>query len=189
MPRGVERDQRVTAATKAAFVHETGQRKPSWCFTARFQPRRLLDSVHRKLSRLVIVVKTGQQVQDITLQHQAQRMNPVSAALVSTDRAIGNLKLVLGQQRFGNHIMNLAPDFGCNQTRLRTDHLYLARPALDRCALEMCTQRFASRSEEHTSELQSLMRISYAVFCLKKKTKTNRSIITDFKLSHSELTS
>src|SRR3546814_10702891 len=31
----------------------------------------------------------------------------------------------------------------------------------------------AMRSEEHTSELQSLMRISYAVFCLKKKIKTN----------------
>src|SRR3546814_2502603 len=31
----------------------------------------------------------------------------------------------------------------------------------------------AARSEEHTSELQSLMRISYAVFCLKKKTKQN----------------
>src|SRR3546814_7645000 len=31
----------------------------------------------------------------------------------------------------------------------------------------------ASRSEEHTSELQSLMRISYAVFCLKKKQQTN----------------
>src|SRR3546814_4747872 len=31
----------------------------------------------------------------------------------------------------------------------------------------------AERSEEHTSELQSLMRISYAVFCLKKKTHTN----------------
>src|SRR3546814_2027571 len=31
------------------------------------------------------------------------------------------------------------------------------------------------RSEEHTSELQSLMRISYAVFCLKKKTITNPS--------------
>src|SRR3546814_975951 len=29
------------------------------------------------------------------------------------------------------------------------------------------------RSEEHTSELQSLMRISYAVFCLKKKNQTN----------------
>src|SRR3546814_2289376 len=32
--------------------------------------------------------------------------------------------------------------------------------------------RMARRSEEHTSELQSLMRISYAVFCLKKKKKT-----------------
>src|SRR3546814_1559722 len=31
-----------------------------------------------------------------------------------------------------------------------------------------------NRSEEHTSELQSLMRISYAVFCLKKKNKTNQ---------------
>src|SRR3546814_6546221 len=30
------------------------------------------------------------------------------------------------------------------------------------------------RSEEHTSELQSLMRISYAVFCLKKKTKQGK---------------
>src|SRR3546814_9301174 len=31
------------------------------------------------------------------------------------------------------------------------------------------------RSEEHTSELQSLMRISYAVFCLKKKRKNNQT--------------
>src|SRR3546814_8224823 len=36
--------------------------------------------------------------------------------------------------------------------------------------------KFPNRSEEHTSELQSLMRISYAVFCLKKKKKrTNKS--------------
>src|SRR3546814_2337090 len=34
-----------------------------------------------------------------------------------------------------------------------------------------------SKSEEHTSELQSLMRISYAVFCLKKKKTKKRSII------------
>src|SRR3546814_3474402 len=32
----------------------------------------------------------------------------------------------------------------------------------------------AARSEEHTSELQSLMRISYAVFCLKKKNDTDK---------------
>src|SRR3546814_10004820 len=34
-------------------------------------------------------------------------------------------------------------------------------------------RRRATRSEEHTSELQSLMRISYAVFCLKNKTNNN----------------
>src|SRR3546814_4992455 len=33
------------------------------------------------------------------------------------------------------------------------------------------------RSEEHTSELQSLLRISYAVFCLKKKTITNAQLV------------
>src|SRR3546814_3300264 len=37
------------------------------------------------------------------------------------------------------------------------------------------TRACAARSEEHTSELQSLMRISYAVFCLKKKTNNNYS--------------
>src|SRR3546814_9672675 len=47
-------------------------------------------------------------------------------------------------------------------------------PALDPLALAEHPDRgrisvYAQRSEEHTSELQSLMRISYAVFCLKKK--------------------
>src|SRR3546814_3231847 len=37
---------------------------------------------------------------------------------------------------------------------------------------------FAMRSEEHTSELQSLMRISYAVFCLKKKKTTTEEYAT-----------
>src|SRR3546814_6466218 len=36
----------------------------------------------------------------------------------------------------------------------------------------------AGRSEEHTSELQSLMRISYAVFCLKKKTNKSKTRTT-----------
>src|SRR3546814_8110101 len=40
------------------------------------------------------------------------------------------------------------------------------------------TPAFTSRSEEHTSELQSLMRISYAVFCLKKKTRQTSYDIT-----------
>src|SRR3546814_7884838 len=40
------------------------------------------------------------------------------------------------------------------------------------------TSRRKRKSEEHTSELQSLMRISYAVFCLKKKTN-NREEVKD----------
>src|SRR3546814_6372133 len=41
--------------------------------------------------------------------------------------------------------------------------------------LVMAGLRRRRRSEEHTSELQSLMRISYAVFCLKKKIKKKKS--------------
>src|SRR3546814_1092865 len=50
-------------------------------------------------------------------------------------------------------------------TRARTHALVL-----------VTARRAARRSEEHTSELQSLMRISYAVFCLKKKTKQANKI-------------
>src|SRR3546814_3036217 len=42
------------------------------------------------------------------------------------------------------------------------------------------------RSEEHTSELQSLMRISYAVFCLKKKTSKNQD--NDYEGSDNTIT-
>src|SRR3546814_3282035 len=47
-----------------------------------------------------------------------------------------------------------------------------------------------TRSEEHTSELQSLMRISYAVFCLKKKNTIRPLLSTDTAthLLHPELT-
>src|SRR3546814_19255812 len=46
------------------------------------------------------------------------------------------------------------------------------RMAIDNAQADLIT----TRSEEHTSELQSLMRISYAVFCLKKKNNTTPSI-------------
>src|SRR3546814_2237364 len=41
----------------------------------------------------------------------------------------------------------------------------------DRSRVQRALRQQSCRSEEHTSELQSLMRISYAVFCLKKKKK------------------
>src|SRR3546814_8993814 len=48
-----------------------------------------------------------------------------------------------------------------------SDYLHLARGKTEE------RRRLLIRSEEHTSELQSLMRISYAVFCLKKKKNIN----------------
>src|SRR3546814_6916273 len=44
--------------------------------------------------------------------------------------------------------------------------------------------RLQRRSEEHTSELQSLMRISYAVFCLKKKKKKTHTTSEHTALNH-----
>src|SRR3546814_6192895 len=52
----------------------------------------------------------------------------------------------------------------------RTDRYLPLAEALDQISAE----HKVTRSEEHTSELQSLMRISYAVFCLKKKKKRKR---------------
>src|SRR3546814_8624979 len=43
------------------------------------------------------------------------------------------------------------------------------------------SHRSQPRSEEHTSELQSLMRISYAVFCLKKKTDKNTTNTLNYR--------
>src|SRR3546814_7570745 len=45
----------------------------------------------------------------------------------------------------------------------------------------------ASRSEEHTSELQSLMRISYAVFCLKKKKYINKDKAHILVIPHTDM--
>src|SRR3546814_9232304 len=60
----------------------------------------------------------------------------------------------------GGWLIELNPD---NLPRVLVDTEYYARVSR------------AARSEEHTSELQSLMRISYAVFCLKKKNKNKKT--------------
>src|SRR3546814_10052055 len=72
-----------------------------------------------------------------------------------------------GHRRLGKHSMNpVRPE----------EPLSLSKGRLEGPAQVVRDASSSSRSEEHTSELQSLMRISYAVFCLKKKkTKTDRT--------------
>src|SRR3546814_2805963 len=89
------------------------------------------------------------------------------------DRALQGIEAPRPLRRGGN-----ARDRGDRPDRPSTR----ARP-LDRATAGDRDRRDAgaprARSEEHTSELQSLMRISYAVFCLKNKTKKNTQQNTD----------
>src|SRR3546814_7854439 len=73
---------------------------------------------------------------------------------------------------------------GAHRHRLALLARAAERRAWHRCGADRCRPQWgecslpARRSEEHTSELQSLMRISYAVFCLKQKKKK----ITDINI-------
>src|SRR3546814_4682502 len=57
------------------------------------------------------------------------------------------------------------------KTEMRREAILADIDAMREAAFDHPPAKRALRSEEHTSELQSLMRISYAVFCLKKKNK------------------
>src|SRR3546814_4523857 len=88
----------------------------------------------------------------------------------SSDVCSSDLHLVYGSLHKGRSGRDRL--FALIQTPIRgrpshVDHAAHARISPVRCA---SGPRRGLRSEEHTSELQSLMRISYAVFCLKKKT-------------------
>src|SRR3546814_3246221 len=74
-----------------------------------------------------------------------------------------------GQHRAQIKWHRLAVRGGDDQARLELADAHHVRDDA-RCAGGVDPGVGADRSEEHTSELQSLMRISYAVFCLKKKT-------------------
>src|SRR3546814_6800716 len=66
-----------------------------------------------------------------------------------------------------------------------TDHRAMTRPDdPSPPAIVIAAGGEGQRSEEHTSELQSLMRISYAVFCLKKKITDKHTTIRTKKVNH-----
>src|SRR3546814_6802390 len=68
-------------------------------------------------------------------------------------------------------------DLTLSLERQAAPHRRDRRDAADRAVRDQLGQRQAQRrSEEHTSELQSLMRISYAVFCLKNKNKSTNLV-------------
>src|SRR3546814_12600447 len=73
-------------------------------------------------------------------------------------------------QRLADHYADAGPGVAePGRRRKRAGRSRWQEPVGRRCVAGDAGQADANRSEEHTSELQSLMRISYAVFCLKKK--------------------
>src|SRR3546814_5124701 len=86
----------------------------------------------------------------------------------AANNALDSLKVTLPQHYSGNFDLKLdvtVKEPVTGETKIYSD-------------TSTVTVDDVARSEEHTSELQSLMRISYAVFCLKKKTHKNMKHIT-----------
>src|SRR3546814_8154628 len=96
-------------------------------------------------------------------------------AVVQVDDFVGNSSHALDGQRHEGGVTSLWLELGqVGGRHLATLAGDLEQPVLMNQPLDAGRQverlpGFETRSEEHTSELQSLMRISYAVFCLKKK--------------------
>src|SRR3546814_9738776 len=90
---------------------------------------------------------------------------PYTTLFRSADLALGDAF----RQNVFNFIKHRRPE----HYRLIVDRVGAGEPLAAGELAKLATTFQQERSEEHTSELQSLMRISYAVFCLKKKKQTN----------------
>src|SRR3546814_6696799 len=85
-------------------------------------------------------------------------------------KRVGDLAVVVLQQVGAVAVQHARPPAGERGRVLSARNAVAGR--LDADDAHALVVEEGMRSEEHTSELQSLMRISYAVFCLKKKNKT-----------------
>src|SRR3546814_6786508 len=101
------------------------------------------------------------------LRKEAGRTNHFFLRVTGLRHAAGERNWLLLRLRGGQRISHHSRHSGAQEIGR-----YFSGPAASavlRTGVRIAAQR-RERSEEHTSELQSLMRISYAVFCLKKKT-------------------
>src|SRR3546814_9529617 len=114
------------------------------------------------------------------------RMSDWSSDVCSSDLAVRHtlIRASVGARSFTSSAASLPrePRLPARRNRRSWPHLIPTLPDRYPCAQRrkpMVMIRHG-RSEEHTSELQSLMRISYAVFCLKKKNKHTSKTYTQY---------
>src|SRR3546814_2040636 len=96
---------------------------------------------------------------------QRSRSGAADAGLRAADGRCGSWLRLPAEPR-GNALLQFGSRVGHSTRKDRLGHQHHA--AILAHVLDRRLGRLEIRSEEHTSELQSLMRISYAVFCLKK---------------------
>src|SRR3546814_10759053 len=100
-------------------------------------------------------------------------MPGVQSSLSAIDHKVVDVELNVARRSIAHHNVALA---GATIVTSRGDEvidsgtIVIVNGRIEQIGSSDCV-RVPVRSEEHTSELQSLMRISYAVFCLKKKKK------------------
>src|SRR3546814_6082691 len=98
------------------------------------------------------------------------RISDWSSDVCSSDLLAALNRPQLGLERYRHHLSLLTRDIAELAGRQgAADSLEQRLAVLNAVLVERYGYRGDGRSEEHTSELQSLMRISYAVFCVKKK--------------------
>src|SRR3546814_2031938 len=108
------------------------------------------------------------------------RISDWSSDVCSSD--LGHLPIEVSAALLPNAAAFVGPDIQRRALRLRPIGREQGRRGRSRAnppganRARVSAPASAPRSEEHTSELQSLMRISYAVFCLKKKNKRSRKL-------------
>src|SRR3546814_5311689 len=111
-----------------------------------------------------------------TLRHKALEKLTLAMAKAVESASDDTLADIVGSEDL-RHALVIAPRDIAPQAPADLEAIRAARERTAQFREEMAERAggmFDRRSEEHTSELQSLMRISYAVFCLKKKKKTQR---------------
>src|SRR3546814_8895339 len=89
----------------------------------------------------------------------------------------------IGNHRLHRHIASVLANPGLDRIDMAREAAFRPGIRLDgHGGAHMQLGKILLRSEEHTSELQSLMSISYAVFCLKKKTRQYRLQYNDINM-------
>src|SRR3546814_5169918 len=107
----------------------------------------------------------------------SKRARRFSATIFFLSKASGRGRAIIVQSDFSKLSVRAERGLGLSKLRIEASG---TSPSFDTAFRQaqglLCANGRWGRSEEHTSELQSLMRISYAVFCLKKNNKRTYTI-------------